>query len=114
MLDREIGLTGPEPKKAAHIPAAGKARVECQRTVDQPDHGADILAASQHESGVREDARIVLRYLERLASEIAGLAAGCLRFFGPPLSDQPHVALRRPGQRRPIMPINRYCLLEQS
>jgi len=44
MLDREIGLAGPEPEKAAYIPAAGEARVERQRSVDQPDHGADILA----------------------------------------------------------------------
>src|SRR5260370_22939757 len=103
MLDREIGLTGPEPEKAAHIPAAGKARVECQRSIDQPDHSADILAASQHERGVREDARVVLRYLERLPSEIAGLAAGCLPRFAPTVSDDPPGAGRPPRQRRATM-----------
>src|SRR5260370_37415835 len=103
MLDREIGLTGPEPEKAAHIPAAGKARVECQRSIDQPDHSADILAASQHERGVREDARVVLRYLERLPSEIAGLAAGDLRRFSPPRSYARHVVRRCPAQRRCVI-----------
>jgi len=44
MLDREIGLTGQHPDNAAQIPAAGIARVERERTVDQPDHGTDILA----------------------------------------------------------------------
>ena len=84
MLDREIGLTGPDPENAAHKPAAGEARVERQRTVDQPDHGADVLAEiSQHEGGVGEDARVVLPRLERLPSKIAGLAASCLRLLGP-------------------------------
>ncbi len=41
MLDREIGLAGPEPENATHIPAAGEARVERECSVDQPDHGAD-------------------------------------------------------------------------
>ena len=77
MLDREIGLTGPEPEKAGQISAAGEARVERERPVDQPDHGADILAqSSQHEGGVGKDARVVLPQLERLPSEAAGLAAG--------------------------------------
>ena len=44
MLNREIVLTGPNPEKAAQIPAAREARVERERAVDQPDHGADILA----------------------------------------------------------------------
>ena len=55
-------------------PAAGKARVERERTVDQPDHGADILAeTSQRKGGVGEDARVVLGHLERPPSEIVPL-----------------------------------------
>jgi hypothetical protein len=42
MLDREIGFAGPEPEKAAQIPAAGEARVELERAVDQPDHRTDV------------------------------------------------------------------------
>ena len=66
MLDREIGLTGKYPEKAAHIATAGEARVESERTVDQPYHGANVLAeVSQHEGGVGEDARVVLSRLWR-------------------------------------------------
>src|SRR6266851_9235408 len=89
MLDREIGLAVPDPQKAADRPAAGGARVERERAVDQPDHGTDVLAESrQHLGGIGEDARVVLRHLERLSSEIAALAAGCLRLFGPAVIDE--------------------------
>src|SRR5215813_4460199 len=97
MLDREVGLTRQGPKKAAHIPAASEARVDCQRPVYRPDHGADVLAEmSQHQGGVGEDGRVVLRRLERLASEIDGVAAGCFRVFGPAVLDEPEMADRRP------------------
>src|SRR4029077_11126705 len=75
MLDREIGFTGIYPEKAAHKPAEGEARVEHQRTVDQPNHRTDILAdLRQHEGCVGKDARVVGRRVGRLPSEIAGLA----------------------------------------
>src|ERR1700730_13421853 len=115
MLDCEIGLAGPDPDVAAHIPAVGIARVERERTVDQPDHGTDVLSeASQHKCGVGEDARVALPHLERLPSEVAGLATACLRVFGPALNDEPRVAVCRPGQRRAVMPIDRDRLPEQS
>ena len=115
MLDREIGLAGPEPDNAAQKPAAGEARVERERTVDQPRHGTDILAKSRkHEGGVGEDARVVLARLERLPGKIAGFVASCLRYFGPAFSDEPQVAGCRPGECRPVMPIDRDRLLEQS
>jgi hypothetical protein len=40
VLDREIVVTRNVSDIAAHKPAAGIARVECQRSVDQPDHGS--------------------------------------------------------------------------
>src|SRR5580700_4709860 len=98
MLDREIVLTGIYPEHAAQIPAAGVARIERQRAVDQPDHGADILAEiRQSIGGVGEDTRVVLRHLERLPSEIDGLAPGRLRLLGPAVNDKPQMAERRPG-----------------
>src|SRR5438132_8066194 len=108
MLDREVGLTGKGPDDAAQIPPAGEARVERQRTVDQPDHRTEILAQlSQYIGSVGEDARVVLRHLERLPSEVDGLAAECLRLANPAVTDELHVAERRPDQCRPVMPINR-------
>src|SRR5438309_4287688 len=76
MLDRKIGLAGPQPESAAPEPATGEARVERQCTVDQPDHGTDILAElRQHEGCIGEDARVVLPRLERPPSKIDGHAA---------------------------------------
>src|SRR5215831_10281439 len=87
MLNREIMLTGKYPEKAAHKPAAGVARVQRKRAVDQSDHGADILAEySQYVGGVGEDARVAFPHLKRLPSEIDGLAAGCLWLVGPVVS----------------------------
>ena len=77
MLDREIGLPGTDPEQAAQIPAAGKARIERKRTVDQRDHGADILAEiRQHKGGVGEDARVVAAPLERPPSKIDAPCGG--------------------------------------
>jgi hypothetical protein len=74
MLDREIGLTGPEPEKAAHKPAAGEARVERECAVGQPHHGTDVLAEiRQHKGGVGEDVRIILPDLECLPGKINAL-----------------------------------------
>src|ERR1700730_7985111 len=114
MLDRLIGLAGPKPETAAQVPAAGEAWVERERAVDQPDHGADVLAEKrQHEGGVGEDARVVLPRLERLPSKTAGLAAGWVWVFGTTRSDQLQVANRRPGKSRSVMPSDRDRLLEQ-
>src|SRR5262249_14860703 len=76
MPDREIGLTGIQPQKATHVPAEGKARVECERTVNQPDRRVDMLPEySQHFGGMGEDARVVFRPLERLPRKIHRLRA---------------------------------------
>src|SRR5437016_5008546 len=97
MLDRQIGLTRPQPDNAASKPTECEARVERERTVDQPDHGVDILSeATQYESRVGKDARVVLRHLKRLSRQIAGLAPICLRRFGPVVAGEVKVADRSP------------------
>jgi|HubBroStandDraft_2_1064218.scaffolds.fasta_scaffold20733_3 hypothetical protein len=49
VLDREVRLTGKYPDDTAQIPAAGEARVERERAVDQADNRTDILPElSQH------------------------------------------------------------------
>jgi len=76
MLDREIGLAGPEPEVTAQIPAVGEARVERKRPVDQPNHGADVFAEQgQHEGSIGEDARIARSRFERVPDRIYGFAA---------------------------------------
>src|SRR2546430_2547884 len=60
MLDRDVGLARPIPKSAAYGPAARKARIECQGTINQRHHGADVLTESgQRKGDIREDARVV-------------------------------------------------------
>src|SRR4029077_13861318 len=114
MLDCEIGLAGPDPEGTAQIPAASIARVEREGTVDQPDHGADILAeSSQHEGGVGKDARVVLSLLERLPSKLDGPAAGYLRLRGPAIKKEPQVAHRGPGECRPGKLIDRHHLVQE-
>src|SRR5438270_11773376 len=114
MLDREIMFTGKYPNNSAHEPASGKARVKRQGTVDQPDHGTDILAElSENKSCIGEDARVVLCRLERLPNKIDGLAAVCLRRCGPTVTNEPQMADRRPGKGGPVMPIDHDRLFEQ-
>src|SRR6516225_2238167 len=107
MLNCEIRLTGPDPQKATHIPAASEARVKHERTVNQPDHGLDILAKiPQHESGMDEYAWVVLSHFERLPREFDGLATRCFRLCGPAVSEDSHMTERRPRKCRPVMPID--------
>ena len=115
MFDRKIELPSVYPDKAAPIPAASEARVERQRSIDQPDHRANILAElSQYQGGVDEDARIVLPHLERPPGKVGALAAIRVWLVGPAITDEPQVADRRPGQCRPVMRIVRDCLPDQA
>ena len=58
-----------------------------------------------------EDASVALSHLERSPSELDGLGAGCLLLFGPAANNEPPVAVRRQGECRPVMPIDRDRLL---
>src|SRR4051812_48819786 len=107
MLNREIVLTGIYPETATRKPAAREARVESERAIEQPDHGADIFAEiTKHESGVDENVRVVFAGIERLPRQIHARASGSLRRFGPAPSRKVDVADRRPGQSQPVMPID--------
>src|SRR5882724_6994840 len=68
----------------------------------------------RHLGGIGKDTRVVLRHLQRLPSKIAGLAAGCLRLFGPAFDDEPQVAVCCPGECRSVMWIDCDRLVEQS
>src|SRR6516164_8815118 len=115
MLDREGVLTSQEPKKPADKPTARKAGIERKRTIDQPDHGPDILAEyGQCVGSVGEDARVVPCYLERPPGKIYALMTGCLRHFRPAGSDKVHVAHRRQRERRPVVSIDRKRPFKQS
>src|SRR5689334_11484943 len=45
MGNRDVGLARPTPEETTDVPATREIRVECQGTVNQRDHGADVLVA---------------------------------------------------------------------
>src|SRR3954452_7487187 len=115
MLNREIVLTGSYSQRAAQIPTPCEARVQRERTVDQPNHRPNVLAeSSQHGGGIGKDAWIVMRHLKRLSSKIDGPTTACFRSFSPAFSNDPQVAIRCPRQCRAVMLVNGDGLFEQS
>ena len=90
MLNCEIEMTRPEPEDPAPVPAAGEARIECQRPIDQPDHGIDVLAEiSERVGGMHQDDRVIAAHLQRPAREFDSFASDSLRRVGPAVIDRP-------------------------
>ena len=70
MLDRQIGLPGPQPEPTAAPPTNREARVQLERTVDQRDGGYNVFAeVSQNVSAVSEDIRVIARGRKRPARQ---------------------------------------------
>jgi hypothetical protein len=44
MLDRQIGLSGPQSEKTAVVPATRKARIEGESAINRHEHRVDVLA----------------------------------------------------------------------
>jgi len=55
MLDCQIWGTDKQPEHRTPVPAASRARVEVQTTVDQPDSSVDVLAVPSEDKGSRAD-----------------------------------------------------------
>src|SRR5215813_5164583 len=92
-LDRDVELARPQPEQAADSPAAREARVECQRSVDQRHHRADILVEiGQRLGGIGQDARVVAGHLQGSPGEIGALEAVRCRIFAPTVKKQPNTA----------------------
>ena len=109
------GWPAHSPENAADGPAAGVVRVERQRTVDQRDHRADVLAEiGQREGGIRQDARVVAGHFEGPPGEIDALQTVRSGVFAPAVKNQPITADRRPGERGPVMRIARDRLLRSD
>src|SRR5215469_5190012 len=65
ILDRKVGLAREKPENGADVPTACKIRVECEGTIDQRDHGADILAEiASGEGDIDNGVRIVAGHLQ--------------------------------------------------
>ena len=99
MLDRDIGLTRKPPQDAANIPTARIARVERQRTIDQPDHRPDVLAEiGKRKAGIGKRARVVASDLQGPMREIGAPAPVRLRVFAQPVDDRAAGGRPRPKQ----------------
>jgi hypothetical protein len=62
MLDREIGLPGPQPEPSALLPTPSKALVDLQSAIDQRNGRVDILAeVSERVGGICENLRVTPR-----------------------------------------------------
>src|SRR6516165_349011 len=115
MLDRDVRLAGPMPEDAADVPPTCEIRIEHEGTVDQRDHGADVLAEiGQREGGIRQDTRIVAAHFQRAPCEIDAFQTIRLRIFAPAVYNEPITAKRGPGEGRPVTRIAFDRLLKQT
>ena len=102
MLDRDVELARKQSEGAADVPAARETRVECQGTINQRHHGADVLAEiGQHSSGVHQDARVVAGHFQGSPRESGALQTVRLPIFAPTVEKQSMTVVRGPGECGP-------------
>src|SRR6516165_10616 len=115
MLDRQIGLTCPQPEPTANVPAQFEARVQGQRTVDQRHHRVDVFAEiSEYGGGKGEDTGVASGHANSLLRQFDGFAAVRLAVFGPSVEIELAMAERRDRESRPVTQITLDRLPEQS
>jgi hypothetical protein len=104
MLDCLIELfASTYPESSAEVPASREAWIQRQRTIDLCDHRTDILTENpQRKCGIGEDGRVVATRLQGPSSEIDTFATMRVGIVAAAIGSQPHVAIRSPGQRRPV------------
>ena len=108
-------LPRPASQHAADMPAAGKARVENQRTIDKCRHGADILAKiSKRHRGSCQRSRIVASQSQRSPGIIDALSTIASRMFARSVHAEAHAAVRGKSESRTIIRITCDRLLQQS
>src|SRR6266567_5036230 len=114
MLDRDVQLSRPHPQVPTEVPATREIRVERQRTVNQCNHGAEVLTEiGQREGGICEGARLVAGHFQGSPGEIDALQTVRLPIFAPIFEKLPSIADRSPGERWPVTRIARDRLLRK-
>src|ERR1700730_9900783 len=84
MLDRQTGFTRHQPEPTAKHPAARKARIKCEGTVDHAYGSSDLLAEiPQHDCGVGEHAGVATGSADSLFGQSDGFAAVRLPVLRP-------------------------------
>src|SRR5215471_19018228 len=114
MFDCEIGLTSQNPQHMAQEPTASKARIENERTFDQPYRGVNVLSEkSECETGKCENLGVVGREPERPESQIDAVATVGLRVVRPVVRFKHLTTAGSQGEGGAIMRIAFYRLPEQ-
>ena len=114
MVNCDLGQACPHPEDATDVPSARKARVECQRTIDQGHHRPNVLAEpSERESRVRKNARVIAGHLQGTSRPVGALPTFRLRIFAPIVSDEPKMADGSISESRPVPRIALDGLFEQ-
>jgi len=104
-LDGPVKLAGKKPENGANVPAARKAGVERQRTIDDRDRdrGPNILAViGQREGAIGQCPWVVTSHLQGSPGEIDTLAAVERGFGARSVCVEPKTADRGPSERRPV------------
>src|SRR5262245_5412697 len=94
MLNRKIGVSGPQPKPSALNPAKCEAWIEVQSAINQGDGWIDVrLEIAEDLSGVAEDIGIVASSPKRAASKIDAILAVPLPILAPTVCSKHLVAM---------------------
>src|SRR5271168_4773510 len=99
MLDREIGVPGPQSQPTAVDPAAGIARIELDATIDQCGRRIEIPAGVAERVGSPAKGIWVVASAAQCAlGKIDGAPAVQLGIIGPAADVEMSVTLRRQGE----------------
>ena len=82
MLDRNVGLTRPDPERATDAPSARKTRIQRECTIDERRHAPDVFAQIGRRRGnIHQYARVVRGHFQGPACEIEALGRVRIRIF---------------------------------
>ena len=103
MLDCKIRLTSKQPEHSTPIPAASKARIEIETTVNQPYGYVDVLTVpSQHKGGWCEYLGVIRSGSKCPSSEIQSRASGGFTVVRPAVNVELRVEERSYGKSRAV------------
>ena len=114
MLDRQIRLPGPQPEKAADVPAARVAWIEGKSAIDQRDHRIGVFAETgESHCCIGQYARGVSRHPDSPAPEIDAFPPVRIAIRSGGVGGQQHATNRRKAESRAIVRVAGDSLLEQ-
>ena len=89
MLDRNVGLTRPDPERATDAPSARKTRIQRECTIDERRHAPDVFAQIGRRHGnIHQYARIVTGHFQGPAREIEAFTPVQIRIFTATVAHQ--------------------------